>query len=111
MVARAWCDSVTYVFPLPGYVGREGIARVAPTDGEPGPGPPFCLTPELVKDLLAPHGFEMLHIGVPTEATPRREGSETVAYWQRPAAASTAAAATETAAATGGGAGSGAGDA
>ena len=52
------------------------------TGGDPSVGPPYPMTPELVRALLEPR-FVPTHLAEVTHSHPRRQGKEWLGRWQR----------------------------
>jgi hypothetical protein len=63
--------------------GGELVTLIFPvTGGDPSVGPPYPMTPDLVRDLLEPR-FVATHLAEVTRSHPRRQGKEWLGRWQR----------------------------
>lgn len=66
-------------------LAREGelVTLIFPVNGgDPSAGPPYPMTPDLVRDLLEPR-FVATHLAEVTHSHPRRQGKEWLGRWQR----------------------------
>ena len=80
---KAWAEQMSKLLSSEG----ELITLIFPNGPLGSTGPPFTINEELVRSLLAPHGFESIEVTeVPADQLARgqRGGSEVIAIWKRP---------------------------
>ena len=79
---KAWAEQMSKLLSSEG----ELITLIFPNGPLGSTGPPFTINAELVRSLLAPHGFESIEVTeVPADQLARgQRGSEVIAIWKRP---------------------------
>lgn len=76
---RAWAERMDALLAD----GGELVTLIFPVSGaDPTRGPPYPMTPELVRDLLEPR-FEATHLAPVERSHPKRQGMEWLGRWQR----------------------------